>query len=860
MKDDHASEKQLSKPRRPVRGPTAERLERMWAETKLAEELEKFQALYDLAVAMTGERSLDENLSLLVDKSRALLGADTAYIALRDEVSGDVYMHTLSGIRTEAFKSMRLPFGAGLGGKVATTGKGYIVEDYFQEIGPVVHDVVRREGVISGVAVPVQIGHTNLGVLYAFNRKTTSFQKSDLDTLSLLGNLAAVEITHRRVEAKFRKVQEELELRVQERTAELMAANEQLLMEITQKKRVEEALRQSEERYRRLVEDSFDGIFVHRGGNIEFANSRLHEMLGYQQGELEGADQLIIYHTDERQRVHDHCLARMRGQSVPFQYEVRLQRKDGLAFDAELNARIVRFAGESAAQVCLRDISERKRAQQALRESEEKYRLVVENAGDAIIVAQDGILKFINPRATEITGYEDSDLTAREFLDFIHPDDRDMVAQRYEERLKSGPLPTTYPFRVIAKDGRTVWVEVRTVLINWDGQPATLNFLSDITAKRRIEEELLKIEKLGSIGILAGGIAHDFNNILTAILGNISVAKMYLNAKTKVFDRLSDAEKACLRAQGLTQQLLTFSKGGAPIKKLCVLSELLRESCQFAIGGSNIRCEFRLHPDLWGTEVDEGQINQVLHNLIINAEHAMPHGGIVNVLAENTIIRAEDGLPLPHGKYVRVSIRDRGIGIPEQHLSKIFDPYFTTKHRGSGLGLATSFSIIKNHGGLITVESELGAGTTFHVLLPACPGVVSCNKPEAVRPVGGEGKILLMDDEESIRNLASEMLSLLGYEVVLAKDGGEAVELYSLAKASTRPFSAVIMDLTVPGGMGGKETLQRLQALDPDVKAIVSSGYSNDPVMAEYEKHGFKGVIVKPFGIKEVGEALKRVI
>jgi PAS domain S-box-containing protein len=860
MKNDNAPDKQLSKPRRPTRRKAAEKADKMWAETKLAEELEKFQALYDLAVAMTGERSLDENLSLLVDKSKVLLAADTAYIALRDEESGDVYMHTLSGIKTEAFKSMRLPFGAGLGGKVAITGKGYIVEDYFQEIEPVVHDLVRDEGVISGIAVPVQIGQTNLGVLYVFNRKKTSFSKSDLDTLALLGNLAAVEITHRRVEAKLRKAQEELELRVQERTAELLHSNEQLLMEISQRKRVEEALSQSEERYRRLVEDSFDGIFVHRGGKIEFANSRLYEMLGYEPEELQGADYLVMYPPDYRPLIHERCRARIDGQSVPTQYEVRLQRKDGSAFDAELNARIVRFAGQSAVQVCLRDITERKRVDEALRESEEKYRLVVENAGDAIVVAQNGIVRFVNPRAREIAGYEDGDLKSRPFLDFIHPDDRRMVAQRYVDRLKGEPLRDPYHFRVMAKDGSTIWVEVKAVFINWEGMPATLNFVSDITTKRRIEEELLKIEKLGSISILAGGLAHDFNNILTAIMGNISVAKMYLTAQDRVFDRLSDAEKACLRAQGLTQQLLTFAKGASPVKKLCALSELLQESCQFAIGGSKARCEFSLPPDLWATEIDEGQINQVLHNLVINAEHAMPHGGVVSVSAENTVITEENSLPLQDGKYVKVSIKDRGIGIPEQHLSKIFDPYFTTKHRGSGLGLATSYSIIKNHDGLITVESELGVGTTFDVFLPASPKAISPNKHEPDRLVGGEGKILFMDDEEPIRNLAAEMLSLLGYEVVLAKDGDEALNLYLAAKESAKPFSAVIMDLTVPGGMGGKETIRRLQELDPAVKAIVSSGYSNDPVMAEYEKHGFGGVVVKPFGIKEVSEALKRVI
>ena len=464
MKDEDATKKKLSKSPRPAPALEVERVERMWAETKLAEELAKFQALYDLAVAMTGERSLDENLSLLVNKSKMLLGADTAYIALRDEVSGDVYMHTLSGIRTEAFKSMRLPFGAGLGGKVARTGKGYIVEDYFQEIEPVVHDIACEEGVISGIAVPVQIGQTNLGVLYVFNRKKTSFSRSDLDTLSLLGNLAAVEITHRRVEAKLLKAQEELELRVQERTAELVSANEQLLMEISQRNRAEEALSQSEERYRRLVEDSFDGICVQRCGKIEFSNTRLHEMLGYQRGELEGADHLVMYHPDDRQLVHERYLARMDGQTVPFQYEVRLQRKDGTAFDAELNARIVRFAGESAIQVCLRDITERKRTEEAFRESEEKYRLVVENASDAIVVAQNGVVKFVNPRAIEMAKYEDRESTSRPFLDFIHPDDRGTVAQRYDERLKrSTPLLTPYPFRVMAKDGTTKWVEAKTV-------------------------------------------------------------------------------------------------------------------------------------------------------------------------------------------------------------------------------------------------------------------------------------------------------------------------------------------------------------------------------------------------------------
>jgi two-component system cell cycle sensor histidine kinase/response regulator CckA len=402
-------------------------------------------------------------------------------------------------------------------------------------------------------------------------------------------------------------------------------------------------------------------------------------------------------------------------------------------------------------------------------------------------------------------------------------------------------------------------VEINAVVLNWKGRPATLNFLSDITKRKRMEEDISKIQKLESIGILAGGIAHDFNNILTAILGNVSLAKIY-DLQSNVQERLTEAEKACMQAKELTQQLLTFSRGGAPVKKVTSIAHLLSDSAIFASSGSNARCECSIPDDLWAAEVDEGQISQVVNNLVINAEQAMPGGGVIKVSAEN-IFLSESVLPLEDGNYVKISVEDQGVGIPEQHLQRIFDPYFTTKQKGSGLGLATSYSIIRNHDGHIVVESILGVGTTFHIYLPASSEeAVTREKMEEEIPVMGKGNILVMDDEEFIRELVGDMLVNIGYEATTVSDGAEAVELYKEAKESGRPFDAVIMDLTVPGGMGGREALRRIMEIDPEIKAIVSSGYSNDPIMADFGKYGFSGVIAKPYKTGELSEVLYKVM
>jgi nitrogen-specific signal transduction histidine kinase/ActR/RegA family two-component response regulator len=384
--------------------------------------------------------------------------------------------------------------------------------------------------------------------------------------------------------------------------------------------------------------------------------------------------------------------------------------------------------------------------------------------------------------------------------------------------------------------------------------------LEDITERNRAEENRHRVDKLESVGLLAGGIAHDFNNLLTGIMGSISCAKLGLNPEEKPFKYLITAEIASLRAAELTQQLLTFARGGAPVKKRTAVGRLVRESTGFAVRGTPVNCVCQVQDDLWPCEVDEGQINQVLNNLIINAVQAMPGGGGITVTCANLVLAGEASVYLPPGTYVRITIQDTGAGIPKEHLAKIFNPYFTTKKAGNGLGLATASSIIKKHEGAITVVSEPGQGTTFTLYLPAVDAVEEPEVQAAPPVLPGTGRILVMDDEPHVLEIATAMLECLGYACATARDGAEAVALYRQAAAGQAPFAAVIMDLTIPGGMGGKEALARLLDQAPEVRAIVSSGYSDSAVMAEFATFGFQGVLSKPYRIEDLSSVLTRVL
>jgi len=498
-----------------------------------------------------------------------------------------------------------------------------------------------------------------------------------------------------------------------------------------------------------------------------------------------------------------------------------------------------------------------------LKESQQWLTTTLKSIGDAVIATDiNGCVIFMNPIAESLTGWKQKEASGKHLKKIFN-----IINEKTGKQVEN-------PVTRVLREGIVVGLANHTLLISKDGTRRSIDdsgapikdengkiigvvlVFRDVSEKRRIEQELMKADKLNSLGILAGGIAHDFNNILTATLGNIILAKEFTRPGEKIYERLIEAEKASLRAKDLAQQLLTFSSGGAPIKKTMFISELLKESALFALSGSNVQCEFSISNNLWAVEIDEGQINQAINNLIINAIQSMPEGGRIKLTAENVTVSEGE----KKGRYVKISIVDQGIGIPKEHLPKIFEPYFTTKQKGSGLGLAIVYSIIKKHDGYIEVETELGVGTTFKVYLPASLKNVFMRKGLKEKIQTGKGKILVMDDEELVRKVIGEMLVFLGYEVEFAKEGIEAIELYKKAKAQGQPFDAIIMDLTIPKGMGGKETINKLLEIDPTVKAIVSSGYSTDPVMTEFTKYGFKGFIIKPFKIKELGEVLYRVI
>lgn len=508
------------------------------------------------------------------------------------------------------------------------------------------------------------------------------------------------------------------------------------------------------------------------------------------------------------------------------------------------------------------DITERILADEALRESEERYRDLFENANDLIqCIGPDGSFLYVNRAWCETLGYRLEEVPELTIFDIIHPECSECGPEFKNVVFgeKTGRVETKF----ITRDGREIIVEGNiNNILEGDRSVGTRGIFRDITEKRETDEKLLKAEKIESLGVLAGGIAHDFNNLLNAIIGNIDLALTFSNPEDESHQRLVRAEKAALLAKDLTGQLLTFSKGGAPIKKVVSIVGLLRDSAGFAMRGANVGCEFSLPADLWQVEVDEGQISQVINNLVINAVQAMPEGGLVHVSAENIFVKNPNLQLLKEGEYVKITVKDEGVGIPKEHISRIFEPYFTTKQTGSGLGLATTYSIIRGHDGLIEVESNVGTGTAFYIYIPAVAGKVGGqdNVEKSRLPEAGRGKVLLMDDEEIIRETAGDMLKYMGYDVAFARDGNEAILVYKKALGSDCPFDAVIMDLTIPGGMGGKEAIQKLLEIDPGVRAIVSSGYSSDPIMANHRQYGFAGVVAKPYKTKDLGAALKKIV
>ena len=684
-------------------------------------------------------------------------------------------------------------------------------------------------------------------------------------------------------------------------------------LDITERKRAEEAIKESEERFNIAFHASPNmmAVIALEEGRFIDVNAEHTRITGYERKEVIGKNTLDLNlwaHPEKREEFYRIINTEGRLKN----HEILMRTKSGEIRTLLFSAEKIMLRGINCMVISALDITERKEAEERINHlnltlhsirnvnqliTREKDRsLLIQKVCDGLVESQsfDGawivlldehkqpaiwaganvskefpdliklmkqnemphcMLKALKQKKVVIT--EDPHTTCKGCPALgVNLDVGSMIVRLEIEGKLYGVLCTTIPKKLINDEEEiSLFTEIATDIA------FALRDIELVAANGLREQEGLRMAKMESIGMLAGGIAHDFNNLLTGIMGNIGLVKTYISPSDPTYEMLDEAEIAAVRARDLTQQLLTFAKGGKPVKRLINTAEIIKESADFALRGSKAKLILSFPDDLWQIEADEGQIGQVINNLVINADEAMPAGGTLKITAENLALKKSDALPVRGGNYILIDIKDTGIGISAELIQRIFEPYFTTKQKGSGLGLTTAYSIVKNHGGIILVDSVPNEGSTFHIYLPAKKKALKGAKKLTVdesRQAGG--KVLIMDDEEIIRKMLNNMLSMAGYTVELSANGAEALKKYEQAKEARDPFNVVIMDLTIPGGMGGKEAVKKVLEIDPKAMVIVSSGYATDPIMSDYKKYGFKAVIAKPYSVKQLRDLLSRLL
>jgi two-component system, cell cycle sensor histidine kinase and response regulator CckA len=661
----------------------------------------------------------------------------------------------------------------------------------------------------------------------------------------------------RGTEEKLLRSQDELEKRIAERTAELVKSNRDLCA--------------STSRYDELVQRIPHGVFTlstSRAGAMQFdyLSPQLCRILDIDAELVQSSANcaFAIAHPVDRGELERSTREAIHART-PHRWEGRFIVRGEVRWIRIESDPMVVPGGGVVWNGVVSDVTRWKLTEEKLRESEELYRLLTELGPNAIIVADlTGEIQVLNPKARQLFGYAgDSEAIGGNITAWVAPGSREAGRSAVGELFRNGSV-TDLELRLLHSGGSEFTGDVNASLLrDGMGHPKlAIIVASDITQRKHGEAERLKLQKMEAIGTLAGGIAHDFNNLLQGVFGYISLAKMELDGSEAAVALLDQAEQAITQAVNLTSQLLTFAKGGQPLKKRIVLRQAIENATKFALSGSSSNCVTAIAGDLWAADADEGQIGQVIQNIVLNASQAMQHSGTVRISAHNVESSDEDASTLPGvGRFIRIQIVDSGTGIPPQYLSKVFDPYFTTKQEGSGLGLATSYSIVKRHDGVIAVSSEPGVGTSFSVYLPAAaaqtePQVQLKTLPAHPAASGRQGRVLVMDDEEMVRSVAGKMVQSCGYEVAYAADGAEAIAKLREARRTGSPFDVVILDLTVKGGMGGEEAIGKIREMDTAIKAVVSSGYSENPVLSHYRAYGFDACLSKPYTLAALRESL----
>jgi PAS domain S-box-containing protein len=642
-----------------------------------------------------------------------------------------------------------------------------------------------------------------------------------------------------------------------------------------QNRRLKKSLEDTQQRCRELYEGSRDGYaLVTMEGKIVESNTSFKEMLGYTDAELRWKTFQEItprkWHAIEKQLVDEQVLTR--GYSDI--YEKEYVRKDGTVFPVEMRTYLMRKSGKPAGMwAFVRDISVRKQAELTLINSEEKYRLLVEHSNDGILVIQDGHLKFLNSRVLEVTGFSDEELRSKPFIEFIFPDDRQFVFERYQQRVKGETVPNVYSFRILTKSGKQKWVQISAVRVVWEESPATLGFLTDITETKNAEtelrekqEQILQLQRIEAVGRLAGGVAHDFNNILTAIMGYTDILLMKPGLDEKNRSYIERIKSSSQRASQLTQQLLAFSRKQILREKIIRLDSLIRDTEKMLrrLIGEDIELSTFFGEEIGLIKADPAQIEQIIINCVINSRDAMPEGGTLTLRIENVWLEDEffknrfQGTP---GMYVMIEISDTGHGISADVRNHIFEPFFTTKEkgRGTGLGLSTVYGIVKQSRGFILVESAPGKGATFRIYFPVVSGdAEELEREEKLRGFrGGNETILLVEDEHVVRSMLSASLRTYGYFVLESENGEEAIKVRE--QYGKNDIHLLITDVIMPG-MSGKTLAEKLVKKSPDTKVLYISGYTDDAIV----RHGVveKGIsfLQKPFAPAELARKVREIL
>jgi PAS domain S-box-containing protein len=651
-----------------------------------------------------------------------------------------------------------------------------------------------------------------------------------------------------------------------------------MVLDITERKTAEDTLRENEEKFRSIIEQNSEGVvLLTRKGEIIEWNRAVERISGISRATAIGKSFFDIQEmmmapakrAPERVEYIKKTIseALSSDKSPLFKQPVEATfTRNGETVNILQTVFPIQTGDDYRIGAIIRDITEQKKAEKAIASEKERLAITLRSIGDGVITSDiAGNVDIINKVAEQLTGWKQEEARGMPLATIFHIVDEHTL-KRYEN-----------PVEKVFSSGQTVELSSHKLLVSKDGTKRLIAdsgapikdnrgttvgvvlVFRDITKKQKLLDAAQKTQRIESLGLLAGGIAHDFNNLLGGIYGNIEMMRTVSN-DARIASYIDATMSTLNRARNLTQQLLTFAKGGAPVRKVAALFPFIRETVEFSLSGSNVSCTYRVPDDLWLCEYDANQIGQVIDNLMINAIQAMPLGGTVTIGVTNILIRSGEKASLAAGRYIKISVSDSGVGIPKEIQSRVFDPFFTTKQKGSGLGLATSYSIVRRHGGAIELESEAGKGSTFHLFMPASSQTHFNTKTVSAHLRKGSGKILVMDDEEVLRRTMCVMLSSLGYSAMTAKDGKDAVRVFKEETDAGRPFNVIILDLTVHGGMGGRETVAELQKIDDTVPVIVSSGYADDPIMANPYDYGFAGSLNKPFTLMELSQLLRFVI